>query len=83
MIKENKETESFWKWTFKKWYFWIIVSMWTLWNLRKDFPDKLGIGETIGSFIVSVAICGFIFWIIYLIHKGGIKNARRNQRKNL
>ena len=78
MGKEHKEEKSFWKWTFKKWYFWLIVIahffLKSLGDLRKY--EELYMMDVVMSFAVAVAVWSFIFWVFYLICVGGCWNKK-------
>ena len=67
---KGEQEKSFWKETFKKWYFWVIIAL--------HFLGTSGEGGVVMNFLSIVAIWIFVFWIIHLIKNKGIKRNKKN-----
>lgn len=59
--KKQKTEQSFFKWVFKKWYFWLIVVA--------DFLFFIPVDNIIMDILGSIAFWMFLFWIVYLFKK--------------
>ena len=71
---KNKEKKSYWEWTFKKWYFWMIVIAHSLLiSVDENFGYLMKVSPTsilisiVMHFAISVVLCSFLFWAFYLI----------------
>jgi len=68
MTKDN--FPNFFKWTYTKWYFWVIVIIWSIWSGYESIINKY-IGEYIGNLIACIIILSVIFLLSYILVKHG------------
>lgn len=62
----------FFKWTYTKWYFWVIVVLWSVWSGYESLVNKY-IAEFIGTIIFVIIFLSIFFFIAYLISKRNCK----------
>ena len=89
MEKIKPKKISFWKWTFNKWYFWVIVIAYSLLiSVDKDFGYSLRFTPSVAltsvamHFAISIVLWSFIFWIFYLIFVGRFWKGKKQNSKN-
>ena len=73
MIKKDFPNPA--KWIYKKWYFWVIVFLYSILSELKSYLN-ISIAEIIGSLIASFLITSFVFIFIYLIAKHNYKKLK-------
>ncbi len=71
----EKHFPNFFEWTYTKWYFWVIVILWSFWSgyesiLIKDLP------LFIGNVIFVIIFLSLLFFFIYLISKKNCKKLK-------
>ena len=71
MTKDN--FPSFIDWTYKKWYFWVLVILWTVWSTFGSLDEVSYLFELIGVVIFVFIFLSAIFFISYLISKNNCK----------
>ncbi len=80
-FKEPKE-KSFWKETFKKWYFWVISLGWGFWSGMEHLRAR-SFSEFLGTLAASFFIVIIIFGIIYFIQNSMYRKIEKEVKDKL
>ena len=70
MTKHN--FPSFIDWTYTKWYFWVIVGLYSVWSGWESLVNRY-IGEFIGTLIAITFIISLLFLFSYIMAKYNCK----------
>ncbi len=78
---KKKEDKSFWKWTFKKWSFWILALVHFISGLVGNtlLYDEFNLLITLRAFGIVMFFWTFIYWIFYSIYYSGYEEGKKNK----
>ena len=65
------------KWAYTKWYFWVIVILYSIWTEFESYVNFY-IPEILGSLIACFLIVSLVFLFIYLTAKAIVKHNKIN-----
>lgn len=68
----EKNFPNFFEWTYTKWYFWMVVALWSIWSGYEYIVNK-HILAFIGIIIFVIIILSVFFFISYSMSKSNCK----------